>query len=621
MPRKSEGEAAKRPYDCVEEVLTGKVAQEVWSVNYRKVLPITLQDFALGSLLPAMMYMFRRGHRRGTGRFREAFGRPGAAKKTRSPISAAEIAAKLAEDGGRFAGFEEEVPKAVLADLLLAFCVENNKHVEGRGQSVARVFPTHYFANWIDLPYAVGHLRYVPEMLVAILADQPQGRAVGPTPEGADVPFAVARGIEGNFLLKLLGPGATIVGKASDLTSDRYDESPLDVDQLLTVRMAQACGSAPQRLAGRGGDEESLGSPEIDNQRPIAQAAARRLAQDLQVFTTCYGPSLPRAMLMPMLDDCLSLGLSNILLSTSRMLSQWKQDGRLPPLEAQHPAAVLVDCSGGTDVELRDLAETSFETVLNEFRRTPAILFCLRLLDARASADPKMQKAGLPPHFPDATAWINALGDVHHGRHQYSDRILDRLEESAGELADELQKNDLEPGVVELLHDEATIPDPAMRLAEGLCTLMGDKQQWWKVRKCLDSCLRTSEVDGMCRLRASWPKIGDRQKKVERRSLVLPNSLLDFLVHRHLAPTAAGEARRLPSFDGFLTALRTDYGLYVDRPPPGLGCSNELLDRNRRLLEKRLRDLGVLVGVNDAESMKRLRSRFPTSERLLETGR
>lgn len=43
--------------------------------------------------------------------------------------------------------------------------------------------------------------------------------------------------------------------------------------------------------------------------------------------------------------------------------------------------------------------------------------------------------------------------------------------------------------------------------------------------------------------------------------------------------------------------------------------SNELLQANRAALERRLRDLGLLVGVNDAESMKRLRPRFiPVSE-------
>jgi len=43
--------------------------------------------------------------------------------------------------------------------------------------------------------------------------------------------------------------------------------------------------------------------------------------------------------------------------------------------------------------------------------------------------------------------------------------------------------------------------------------------------------------------------------------------------------------------------------------------SNELLRLNRIVLERRLRDLGLLVGVNDAEAMKCLRPRFdPATE-------
>src|SRR5580658_1576003 len=46
-----------------------------------------------------------------------------------------------------------------------------------------RVAPAHYMASWIDLPVSVTHLRYVPEMIVAMLAEQ-TGEFVGQHPEG-----------------------------------------------------------------------------------------------------------------------------------------------------------------------------------------------------------------------------------------------------------------------------------------------------------------------------------------------------------------------------------------------------------------------------------------------------
>jgi hypothetical protein len=62
-----------------------------------------------------------------------------------------------------------------------------------------------------------------------------------------------------------------------------------------------------------------------------------------------------------------------------------------------------------------------------------------------------------------------------------------------------------------------------------------------------------------------------------------------------------------------LKLLRERYGFYVDQSPPNMEVPHELLQRNRRVLERRLRDLGLLVGVNDAEKMKKLRARYRTA--------
>jgi len=64
------------------------------------------------------------------------------------------------------------------------------------------------------------------------------------------------------------------------------------------------------------------------------------------------------------------------------------------------------------------------------------------------------------------------------------------------------------------------------------------------------------------------------------------------------------------SLADFVTILRKRYGFYVDEAPPGLSIPTDLLWRNRGYLERRLRDLGLFVGVNNAEAMKRLRQRF-----------
>ena len=54
--------------------------------------------------------------------------------------------------------------------------------------------------------------------------------------------------------------------------------------------------------------------------------------------------------------------------------------------------------------------------------------------------------------------------------------------------------------------------------------------------------------------------------------------------------------------------------MFVDQAPPGQSISESLLQRNRQILEARLRELGLLRGVNDAESMKFLQSRFDAED-------
>ena len=86
--------------------------------------------------------------------------------------------------------------------------------------------------------------------------------------------------------------------------------------------------------------------------------------------------------------------------------------------------------------------------------------------------------------------------------------------------------------------------------------------------------------------------------------------MIEYLVHLHLLRGGNKPDVRRLSFGEFIDALRDRYGFCIDVAPLGMSISNELLQRNRTMLERRLRDLGLLAGVNDAEAMKRLRPRF-----------
>ena len=68
----------------------------------------------------------------------------------------------LARASGDFDGFAGDHGPAMLADLLLTYCLENKEHGLGHEEVVQRVFPTHYLASWIDLPENVANLRGSP---------------------------------------------------------------------------------------------------------------------------------------------------------------------------------------------------------------------------------------------------------------------------------------------------------------------------------------------------------------------------------------------------------------------------------------------------------------------------
>jgi len=484
---------------------------------------------------------------------------------------------------------------------LLSYCVENQRHESGRDKELIRAFPTHYMSAWTDLPQHIGNLRQVPEMLVGLLADQKDGEFLDPS-SPQKTWFPVGATFQKNLFLRILGPGMAARALQSDLNEDFDETTAVGVDQLLTIRIAQQCGGAPKRLA------EGKGSSQIPNQHPIARQAARTFNDDLRLFLQSYGRSVPRQSLLPMLESCMSLGLANLLLSTARTLFEWEQTGTIP--KDQLPWPLFVDCSNSADHILRRLAEESLEDAQRRLRRFPIVLMALRILSYKARL---RLKTDLPVSRPDATARINCLGEILHRRHPQSHRVLDDLDELCASLAEKLDSDSVSEDVAEVLRGDGSGPNPAMRLAEAVTLLMGDKLQIGHIMKCLNSCLMLGDKNGLAVERRVTLRIPQRGKKTAMaRSIVLSNTVLDFAVHRHLRRAGKkGATKENPlSFSEFLQTLRMRYGLYVDQAPPGQQISVELLLENRRVLEGRLRDLGLLVGVNDSESMKRLRPRF-----------
>lgn len=565
----------------VEEVLGRRDVKELWGTGYYHALPVTPQDYTLGSVLPAVLYMMRWGNRRGKGRFFDVFG---------NEPTIATVAERLARNPDYFEGFETPVEVSVLADLLLAFCLENRNHRVGRDEQVQRVFPAHYFASWVDLPDKVAHLRGVPEMFTSIVANQQHGATLEPKGKGF---YPVGEDFERNRLLNLFGVGTSIHGQSDSLRSDVFDEEhEVGLDQLLMVRVAQTLGEAPTKAYG--------GAHTIPNQLPVAAKAAKLLLEDFNVFIRAYGDNMPRQSLLPMIETCIALGTTNIFLSTLRIMLSWAETGAVPNMEEQYSWPLFVDCSASTDDRLRRYSEESVDDLIQRLYRLPVSMMCLRILDQRAEQE---RLRDLPAAAPNPTARINYLGDLLEERVPEGRDLHRDIRKDCNKLADALRDAE-ETQAAEILENESV--HPAWRMAEALIYLMGDRLQIAHFRKFLDSSLMLDQPHGLAKKRRTILK----GKAVERRSIVLTNTVIDFLVHRHLVKANRSNSVRSLSLNEFIQILRSRYGLCIDEAPPGMSVPDEQLRKNRSFLERRLRDLGLFIGVNDAEAMKRLKQRF-----------
>ena len=569
------------PRQIVEQVVNVAETKELWSAGYRKALPVTPQNFTMGGVLPIVLYIMRWGYRRGSGKFIETY----RIEKGKKP-TIANVATKLAQDTSHFEGFEGETEQAILGDMLLAFNLENRNHLPGRQEQVQRVYPTHYYSSWIDLPETSANLRNVPELIATLLTKTPF------TSRGHYEPGV---GFQNNLLLKVFGAGMSVKDNSfGSKVSDDFDEELQDIDQLLTIRLAKALSEPPLKLKGE--------NSEIPSLFPVAQSAAKHFYEDFNLFLRAYGISIPRPSLIPMLESCLGVGTSNIFFSTLKLLLQWGDKHTIDGA-TEDPWGLFVDCSSSVELNLRRYSEDCMDDLARRLARLPVVMMCLQIMDTRAE---RRKLKDLPPLDTNPIPRINYLGSLILGSDRDAARIEDTLLEICSELATAIKEYSL--SIANAL--DANLPHPAWRLAEAIVELMGDKMQFGQFRKFLDSCLMTNETNGLCRKR----RVRLQRKLVDRRSILLSNPALDFLAHRHLVSGSKNLSSKSLSLAEFLDILRKRYGYYIDVAPPGFDIPAEMLLKNRSYFEQRLRDLGLLAGVNDAETMKRLKPRYEVKD-------
>ena len=588
----------------VGDILAKEMAREIWTGNFDKAIPISIQDFDLTAVLPAIFFMFRWGYRRGKGKFLDGFlVQSGKEEKRRKRLCTILQVAETLSQSPKLEGFKGIAEQAILGDLLLCFCLENTKRSLGRNEQIQRVAPVHYLSSWVDLPEKVSYLRFVPEMVVAMLADQ-KGDNVEKTSEGKRTWFPVGKQFIDNTLIHAFHAGIHVEGDAASRSSDCFDEAvQLGVDQLLMVRLAQQIGEAPDKL--RGGEGEK-----ISNQRPIADLAAHQFSEDIRRFIRTYANIMPRQTLVALVESCISVGLTTIMGSVVELMLDWGDTGQLHPKKDQRVPRFFVDCSCGSDPRLRTLAEQSFDDFTRRLGRFPTVLMAARILDWTARNNSKIKELGIRTR-PYATEWLNLLGELLNGNHELSSRIEGNIDEKMTNLSEKIAFEF--PEIAEAFKMQPKNVHPVWPMAEQICMIMGRGVGYTKLIECMDSCLLIGRPNGLATKRRVRADDGIGKKTRESRGLIFSDSVLEYLVHLHLV-NSGNSVRRSLSFREFLQIIRDRYGFFVDQEPPGMTISNDLLTHNRTVLERRLRDLGLLIGVNDAEAMKHIQGRFTPEE-------
>lgn len=591
--------------EIVTAALSETMERLLWTTLFEPALPITPQDFELSGVLPAVMYMARFGKRRGAGRFTRTF--PGTDRGGRPAATIGSVARVLAGRGDDFDGFDDETGRAILGDLLLTWCLENTSHAEGHDTKLARVYPTHYFAAWVDLPDRFGHLRGVPELITAMLADQHEGDVLR-RPNSADRGrYQVGVMPSQNPLLAPLGTAIRTSNESpADLAADRLDEpaaSDLGIDELIMARIASAIGQAPMPATASGGGGRR--GADIPNRRPANPLAARAFREDILAFVRHFGGRLPHQTYSQLLECGFTIGLTQTILRSAQVLFTLEQTGNpVPEAVARGAWPLFVDCSEGRDRVLRHLAETSMTETHRRFERLPVVMMIFRIVYETLSEEGECEDV-IPHRRADPTALLERLADAYRGASQLSLELKRDVGKVCRGLARKLREHiEEEPareGIADTLGDDGT--HPVARLAEALCELMGDGQQRIQFVKALDSATGAARPTGLADRRTA---VG---KKLAR-SIVMHTPMLDYLVHRHLVPEKSGHSLRHLSLRTFMDRIRDRHGLWIDAAPPGKQIPADILQRNKEYFEAHLRDLGLLVSVNDAETMKTIRSRY-----------
>ncbi|MGQ9687927.1 MAG: hypothetical protein ACUVXF_03935, partial [Desulfobaccales bacterium] len=318
--------------------------------RYEPAMRIDYQNFFLEDILPGFFYLTRTARRRGQG---DWAGR-----------TARDLAEELSQKKEKFIGFEDDSTRRVMEEWLKASVLRLIE--KGSKDKVMGVRPLHFMTYRVDLPKNWANTRSVPEVLAAILHQNPNS---SPLQDEDVFPLQSPQ----NLFWRIFGFGLTNPSQLfinADL--DTYDDScDLDIEALLTIRVMEGLRKPAERMG------------EISGFEPLCPKQARLFREDFSLFLRAYGPpAVPVRVLGDYLLCLLALNLTIYCLKHFAASNHLYEQGKwLDDRQHDWELDIYPDLTGGRVRKSQELARQSYRRHQDLILRQLRTMIGFRLLD------------------------------------------------------------------------------------------------------------------------------------------------------------------------------------------------------------------------------------------------
>ena len=553
-------------------------------LRYEPAMRIDYHSVKLEDALPGLFYVTRLARRRGKGAW--------------AGRTAQRVAEQLSQKADKFSGFNGDREKRVriLEEWLKASVLRLTERRQS--DKVLSIRPLHFMTYRADLPSNWADLRSVSEFVAAILHHDPSAE---PLASDNNEPFALQT--PQNLFWKSFGAGIKNPGEHfGNADLDQYDDlHELDIESLLTIRTVEDLKS-PNEVTGT---REGKGGM-IPGFEPLCPYQAGIFREDFSLFLRAYPSSVvPVRVLSDYVLCLLALNLTVYSLchfaASNRLYNsgEWIHDRPLPNGSRIWELGIYPDLTSGRVRKSRELARQSYACHHEWMLRQLRTMIGFRLLDYYLRSRNDIRELRSLRNMKG----VEFLKTLALGRQRSCVDVFTATQASAGPALSGLERAQPDekwpPDVVGIINSSMT---PFDKLVELLASTQEESRD--NMLNFFTSCSRRNLDSGLLA-----GNTGRREDNYYTLGIVLLEALVQRLILKRTDPPSS---KPLDVYE-FVRLLKERYGIWIDKPPPGLDESYEArqaAQENFAALKEKLRQLGFFRAVTDARRMQRLKPRY-----------